>query len=340
MAYFTKTKSGWRAQIERKGIRDSRTFVTKKAAELWAAERERAIIDGQVSKWPRKTLRDALDRYTEEITPTKRSARAEGLRLAAFARDFPELAGKIISEVTPADIAGWRDAYLRRVTPGSVKRVGNSLRAVFTVAHREWGWRDESPFRMVTMPSDNAPRDRLASWREIRRILRRCDYVTHHPPVSVLQGVAWAFLLALRTGMRAAEVLRLEVGDVAGSVATIRQHKTAHLTGKPRMVPMTPQAARLVGELVAFAQARGRAELLKVSSASLEALFRKVTKSLMIEDLHFHDARRTALTHLSRRVDVMDLAKISGHRDLNILLHVYYGATAQDIARKMTKPRQ
>jgi integrase len=337
MAYFTRTKKGWRAQIERKGIRESQTFVTKKAAELWAADRERAIIDGQVSKWPRKTLRDALDRYAEEITPTKRSARAEALRLAAFARHFPDLAGKIISEVTPADIAGWRDAYLRRVTPGSVKRVGNSLRAVFTVAHREWGWCPESPFRMVTMPSDNPARDRLAGWREIRRILRRCDYVTHHPPVSVLQGVAWAFLVALRTGMRAAEVLRLEVGDVGAGVATIRQHKSAHLTGKPRMVPMTPQGTRLTGELVAFAQARGRARLLEVSSASLEALFRKVTKSLMIEDLHFHDSRGTGLTHLAKKLDLVELARVSGHRDVRILAHTYYRATAQQIADKLKR---
>jgi len=133
-------------------------------------------------------------------------------------------------------------------------------------------------------------------------------------------------------------VLRLEVGDVSGSVATIRQHKTAHLTGKPRMVPMTPQASRLAAELVKFAHARGRAQLLVCSSASLDALFRKVTRSLLIEDLHFHDARRTALTLLSRRVGPMDLAKISGHRDLNILLHVYYGATPQQIAQRLARP--
>jgi integrase len=338
VAYFRRTKAGWRVEIERKGVRMSRTFVTKKAAELWAAEQERGIIDGEVSRYPRKTVRDALDRYAEEVSPSKGSSRAELLRFHAFARDFPELAGKQIADVTPADIAAWRDAYGKRVTPGSVKRVANSLRAVWTLAHREWGWCGESPFGKVTMPPDNPPRDRLAGWREIRRILRRCDYVTHHPPVSGLQNVAWAFLVALRTGMRAAEILRLQVGDVAGSVATIRQHKSAHLTGKPRLVPLTPQGARLVGELVAFAQARGRQELLAISSASLDALFRKVTSALLVADLHFHDSRATALTHLSRRVDVMTLARISGHRDLKTLLRVYYRESAQDIAQRLAKP--
>ena len=177
----------------------------------------------------------------------------------------------------------------------------------------------------------------IAGWREIRRILRRCDYVTHHPPVSGLQNVAWAFLVALRTGMRAGEILGLTVGSVAGSVATVK-HKTQHLTGKPRTVPLTPQGSRLIGELVAYAQARGRAELFAISSESLDAQWRKVTSALLIEDLHFHDSRATGLTHLSRKVDVLTLARISGHRDLKILLRSYYRETPQDIAQRLAKP--
>jgi len=188
------------------------------------------------------------------------------------------------------------------------------------------------------MPPDNPPRDRLIGWREARAILRRCDYVTGHPPVSGLQNVAWAFLLGLRTGMRAAEMLRLERSDVVGSVATIHQHKTAHLTGKPRRVPLTPQGARLLAQLAAFAQARQREKLFVISSGSLDAQFRAVTAALCIVDLHFHDSRGCALTHLSRRVDALQLARISGHRDLNILLRSYYRETAEDIAARLALP--
>ena len=338
MASFEKCKVGWRARIERRGVRESRAFATKKAAELWAAERERFILDGEVSKWPKKTLADALDRYTREVTPTKKSARGEMLRLMAVERDFPELAAMLISDIQPTHIAAWRDALLKRVTPGSVKRMGNSLRAVFTLAHREWGWCGPSPFGRVTMPPDNPSRDRLIGWREARAVLRRCDYVTGHPPVSGLQNVAWAFLLALRTGMRAAEMLRLERCDLVGSVATIRQHKTEHITGKPRRVPLTPQAVRLLTQLSRFAQARGREKLLTISSDSLSAQFRAVTSALCIADLHFHDSRGCALTHLSRRVDPMTLARISGHRDLNIILRTYFRTTEEEIAARLAMP--
>jgi len=247
------------------------------------------------------------------------------------------LAATQMHAVTPADVAEWRDAMLKRVTPGTVKRTANSLRAVWTVAVKEWRWCPASPWASIKLPADNPPRDRLAGWREIRRILRRCDYRTRHPPVSGLQNVAWAFLVALRTGMRAGEILRLQVGDVVGSVATVRQHKTQHLTGKPRRVPLTPQGARLLRELGAFALARGRSELFSISSASLDAQFRKITASLLIHDLHYHDARATAITHLSRRVDPLTLAKISGHRDLRILMSRYYRETEEHIAQRMAR---
>lgn len=337
MASYSKTAKGWRVQVARRGVRLSRTFVTKKAAELWAAEQERGIVDGEVSRWPRKTVQEALDRYSEEVTPTKGSAKAESLRFLAICRDHPGLAGKVLSEVTPADIARWRDAELKRVKPSTVKRTANSLRAVWTLAAREWGWCGDSPFKSVTIPADGPARERVAGWREIRRILRRCDYVTHHPPVSGLQNVAWAFLVALRTGMRAGEILSMTRGSVVGSVVTVK-HKTQHLTGKPRAVPLTPQGVRLLGELVAYAKARNRDGLLSISSASLDAQFRKVTGGLMIENLTFHDSRATALTHMARKLDVMELARVSGHRDIKILYSAYYRVTAAQIAEKLALP--
>jgi len=103
------------------------------------------------------------------------------------------------------------------------------------------------------------------------------------------------------------------------------------------MVPMTPQGARLLRELVAYAKARGRAELFTVKPARLDAQFRKVTRGLMVENLHFHDARATALTHLSRRVNVLDLAKISGHRNLNLLSTVYYREAPEAIAGRLSR---
>jgi hypothetical protein len=46
MAYFRKGRSGnWRVEIERDGIRESRTFADKRAANAWARARETDIIE-------------------------------------------------------------------------------------------------------------------------------------------------------------------------------------------------------------------------------------------------------------------------------------------------------
>lgn len=338
MAYYSKTAKGWRVQIARRGVRTSRTFATKAAAQAWATREETAILDGDSSRYPRKTVADALDRYAKEVTPTKGSEKAENLRLMQFKTLHPKLSAKVMSEVTPADIAAWRDSELKRVKPSSVKRAANSLRAVWTLARKEWGWCGESPWKSVAMPADGPPRERIVSWREARRLLRRCDYETHHPPVSGLQNVAWAFLVALRTGMRAAEIVRLEVSDIVGSVAIVRKHKNLHITQKPRRVPLTPHGLRLMSELVAFAKARNRAELFAISAASLDAQFRDARKSLLLDDLHFHDSRATALTHMARRMDVLTLGKISGHRDIRILSSTYYRESADSIAARLALP--
>lgn len=61
-------------------------------------------------------------------------------------------------------------------------------------------------------------------------------------------------------------------------------------------------------------------------------LFTKLRRQLLLDDLTFHDTRATALTLLARRVDVMTLARISRHKDLSMLLNVYYRESAEQIS--------
>ena len=72
-----------------------------------------------------------------------------------------------------------------------------------------------------------------------------------------------------------------------------------------------------------------------ISSASLDVLFRKVRDFLMLENLHFHDSRADALTRMARKMDVMKLARVSGHRDLRQLLDAYFRESASDIAKRI-----
>lgn len=328
MAYIKKLKNGrWRVQVERAGQRSSGVFDTKAEATNWGAQEEAALLAVKRGAFPRRTLAEAMDRYAEGVSSLKRGARSEALRLEAFKRDFPSIAGMVISEVTTPDMARWRDARLKKVSPGSVQRDINLLSNVFTIARDEWHWCGKSPFTGMRRPGDNPARTRRVLPAEVRRLCRWLGYRTGEVKTKQ-QEVALAFLLGLRTGMRASEILSLSTKtvDMARRVATV-QHKTQHITGKPRTVPLSRHAVRLLRSL----DGRG----FTITSASLDSLFRKARDALLLKDLHFHDSRAEALTRLARKVDVMTLARISGHKDLRVLLDSYYRESASDIAARL-----
>lgn len=318
MASFHKLPSGlWRAQVARNGVRKSATRPTKAAAESWAREVEAELIATKHGELPRKTVRQALQRYKDEVTPGKRGKRWETLRLDAYSRE--PWADRWLADLSAADLSAWRDRRLKDVTPGTVQRDFNLLGAVFTVARKEWKWLRTSPLEDVKPPGENKPRTRRIGWREVRAICRQLGYKDG----SKSSEVALAFLIGLRTGMRAGEILSLTPAAV--NLKTRVAHLKNTKNGDDRDVPMTRAAARL------FVGWSGWT----VSSASLDALFRKARDRCKIKNLHFHDSRAEALTRLSRKVDALTLAKISGHRDIKLLLSTYYRETASQIASRL-----
>jgi integrase len=337
MASFEKIAGGWRAHVARAGVRKSKTFSSKTAASLWAAQQESQIVSGGHSNWPMKTLSQALDRYELEVSRRKRGHEFESKRFAAFAKHFSDLSKKVISEITTADLAAWRDARLEQVSPSSVVREINLFRNVFSVAAREWGWLQEpTPWAKVKLPRHAPPRTRQTMRHEIKLILRRLGFVTGRAPGGAMEEASWAYLISHRTAMRAGEVLGLSTRsvDLNSRVVTLVEHKTSEREGR-RFVPISKQAARLLSVLDRRARNAGRENYFEISSQSLDALFRKSRDQLLIQDLRFHDARASALTRLSRKVDVMTLARISGHRDLNQLLKSYYRESPQEIAARL-----
>jgi integrase len=336
MAYIRKIKSGYRAEVERLGVRKSQVFTTKAAAQAWAAVEEGKILSGKAGNFPSYTLKDAFDRYEREVSKKKRGAHAESLRFTAWLRDFPVLCGKVMHQITPDDIAGWRDERLKAVSASSVVRESAQLRNVWTVASNEWGWCGESPWKRVKLPAKAHARTRQTGWREVKLLVRHMGYVTGKAPTTPQMGVAWAYMVAQHTAMRAGEVrgLSRSTVDLERRVVTLNSHKTLEREGV-RFVPITRKAARLLRVLDDAARLYKRDEYFTMSPQSLDVLFRKVRDRLLLEDLHFHDSRADALTRLSRRMDVMTLAKISGHRDLNQLLSAYYRETAADIAARI-----
>ena len=320
MATYRKRGDTWRAEVKLAGVRESATFRGRAQAVAWAIERETEINAGRRGQITHRTVRQALERYAQDVSPRHKGERWERVRLTKLAREIP-FAGKRLADVTPAEIAGFRDAQRGVLAPSSIRREFGLLRAVFAVARREWGWLKVSPFEHVKAPAEGKPRTRRVSDAELASIVAALGW-DGAAPKRASHFIAVACRLALETAMRQGELLRLTRADIAGKVAILTDTKN----GTARSVPLSA-AARGLLELL---PARGR--LLPVAPGSFDTLFRKARRKAGLVDLHFHDLRREATTRLAAKLDPMTLAKMTGHRDLRVLLATYYAPDMETVA--------
>lgn len=319
MASIRNHGKGWRAEVSRSGVRRSKVFRTRREATDWAAQEEWRILHAPevAAATP---FGEVMHRYAREVSPTKRGARWEIIRLSRLADD--PLGAIAMRDLAPADLAAWRDRRLREVSPGSVRREMGLLGAVLTLARREWGLLASSPMEGVRKPSAPPPRDRLPTADELARLAHAAGDDLRHATARAFH----AFRFSMETAMRAGEVCALGLCDVDPErrVARLRQTKN----GRPREVPLSSEALRLL-------QALPPADpLFGLTPRQLDALWRKVRARAQVDGLTFHDSRHAAITMLAGRLDVLALARMVGHRDLRQLV-TYYNESAADLAKRL-----
>lgn len=319
MPTYQKVGDSTRVQVMRKGVRYSATFRSKAQAEAWAAGYSGA---------PRNvtTLSDALRAYSAKVSPTKRGVRWERVRITKFLRDLP-FVHKPVDRITPEDISEWRDERVTEVSGSSAMRELTLVSAVFQWARLEKGWVQTNPCHSIRWPKGNPPRKRRVTPADIKAILDGLRWKRRQVASSNDQ-VAVAFLLAIETAMRAGELLSLSPEQVHLDKRYVHLDKTKN--GDSRDVPLSKEAVRLFKLLVPY---NGR--MFQISSKTLDTLFRRARDAAGISGLHFHDTRREATTRLSKKLEVMELAAMTGHRDLKTVMRVYYSAEPMEAAKKL-----
>jgi len=325
MASFRRRGDKWEAALCIGVVRRSALFSSKREAVDWAARQTLAIRAVQAGGVPDISVSALFDRYMRDVTPKKRGRETEVKRLARFQRD--ELASVSLPQLKPAHLAAWRDRRLSEVSAASVLRDWSLLSHVFTVAVREWGYLKENPLKSVGKPKPPPSRDRRISENEIARLMLGFGYSKEGVTKTVTARVGVAFLFAIETAMRAGEICSLRWDAVRGNVAFLPMTKN----GYPRSVPLSSEALRLLGQL---SRVKDDEKVFHLTTQRIDALFRKVRARALIDNLHFHDTRHEAITRLARKLDVMDLARMVGTRDLRILM-VYYNATPSEIAARL-----
>jgi len=327
MPTIRKRPTGWQAMIRLKDHPpESQIFDTKARASAWGHARE-AELKNQGKSLVKATLLDAFEKYRAEVCPDLKSGANASKRLLALSKIKDLLPmSKPVVEVTAVDLSKFRDTRLGVVAIATVRKEMTIIRSVLESARRDWGMIMINPIQDVKKPPAPADRKRLFTDTEAKKIIDSLGYVGE---VTTLQHqVAVALLLAFETGMRAGELLHLEWHEVYLDQKYVHLDETKN--GTERDVPISSKAVDLITKLKSL----DKNHVFTITSASLDALFRKARDRHKIKNLHFHDSRANAITLLSKKLDILPLARMIGHKDIKNLM-IYYRESATEIADQL-----
>lgn len=299
----------------------SKTFESKREAAAWALSQE-ALIEAPVTG--RYTLHMAFDKFAQEVSPGRKGARWEIIRLNKLKREMPDVR---LSDLSPAVLVAWRDAQVQVRATASVRREMNLVKSVLDLARKEWRWLDHDPIMDVKRPPNAKARKRGLRQGEIDAVVAALGWEPWLKAERRTDEVALAFLLGVETAMRNGEMLALRWADVdlVRRVARVVESKN----GDAREVPLSSTAVQLLECLP-----RDRETCFAVNASVRDVLFREARDRAGVVDVHFHDSRSEGISRLAKKLDILDLARVVGHRDLKSLMH-YYRADAAALALRL-----
>ena len=317
-----------RAQYTRNYITETRSqsFNSKLDALMWIEKTEKSMRLGKSQEVDTtKTLQDAVIRYRDEVSPTKKGKEYEINRLNYFLRmkSFPSK--RSLNSLITKDIATWRRS--RDISDSSKNREISLLSAVFEVARIEWNWMEKNPTRDLKRLNSPPPRNRRISDFEIGLLLNNLGFEEQTPAMQK-QKVGLIFLLALETAMRQSEIATLDWSQVS-----LRERSVTLLATKNGDRRQVPLSLRALG-LFQLMKPKSHGNIFNITADTVCTTFRKAVKECNIIDLTFHDSRHEACTRLAQKLKVLDLAAMIGHRDLKSLM-IYYNPTVTEIAHQL-----
>lgn len=368
----TITKRGelqWQAKVRRRGFpTQSRTFSYKEDAEKWVRAIEVAMEKPgfkDLRETDKNTFGEVLKRYQKEVTPSKKSAAIESIKIDVLLKD-PILPKLKMTAITSDAIAGWRDRRKKEVSGATINREMDVISVVINHADREWRIHVDNPIRRVKRPEKARARERRFSPDEESYLLAALTGGERQADGTFTKGARNPWLLplvrlAIETAMRRGELLALDWENVD------LKRQTAHLpdtkNGDARTVPLSTRAVAILAALPvpkaddeeerAGADERRSGKVFPTTAMALRKGFTRAIEraqeqyiadckaakrkplAAFLADVHFHDTRHEAASRLAEKLsNVLELSAVTGHRDLRMLKR-YYHPRAEDLAKKL-----
>jgi len=274
MANIRKRGSKWQVQIRRTGHPSrTKTFIRKEEAIAWGRSQEVHLDTAAAGVFiPSKDyLSGLLNRYAAEVTTKKKSVTSETRRILRLIRD--PISRKRVCDLTPELLASFRDRRLRDGKRAAADDL-QIIRHMLNIASAEWGVQlPINSLDKVRFPAPSRPRQR-------RLVAGEYEFLIANARESRSYYLAPLIILAVETGMRAGEMLKLRWCDWHADAKVLRLLDTKN--GQDRFVPLTQTATALL-ETLPF---RGE-RIFETNYEALKSAWQRLLKKAGISDLRF-----------------------------------------------------
>lgn len=235
----------------------------------------------------------------------KRSHRCDLRHFQTFREYFQH---KTFADITSLTIEKFKRDRLKTLKPASVNRELAALSKIFSLAIQQKVTSD-NPCRQVKKLIENNARTRFLTRDEEARLF---DALLLNPTMTTIVTIA------IHTGMRKGEILKLEWRDVDFQAENIHVRDTK--SGHDRFVPMNAVVAKELKQIThhkadkfVFPSDGKTGHLVEIKKAWATAL-----KIAGIQNFHFHDLRHTAGSRFAATgAHPTTIKELLGHQQLS-----------------------
>lgn len=339
----------WRARIMVDGHRLSRTFLHSEDAERWLIVQADAIKSGRFAAQrlaETVTLREALARYEDEVTPHKKGATNERGTIRRMLHAMGPLADRPLSMVHTSDIAAYvkkraktpnqragRNPHGRRsdlLSASSINRELAIFSHLYNTAIAAWGLDTlRNPVTRGVRLKEPPGRSRRLEGDEEQRLIAAASEYAASPKSKVPMIEIIRFASA--SAMRLSEVARMEWRHVDLNRAAVLLPKTKN--GRARTVALAPSTLRLIASLP-----RTSERVFGSSASAIGTAWKRVRDRAGLVDLRLHDLRHEAVSRLFEQTPLTEseIATISGHLS-PVMLRRYTHLRVEGIVAKLAE---
>ena len=311
----------WRGTEIRRSARTSSKAIAQQMLGQLLEEHRRLDRGGR----PRRTYREALERFWAEYMPTLKpmSQRRYRTSFRQLAGDFD---GLYLDQITRGRLADYATARLKAGVKGPTVRRDLAALSCLCSSAVTWDYIDLNPVRQFGKRhiKESPPRTTYPSVEEVERL------VAYAPPMA-----GRIIRLLAQTGMRLDEVCSMEWSQVSIPRREIRLTKTK--TSSPRVVPLSDDA---LGTLTGtprhvtspFVFWRGDGDRYTTFSGSFRKIAARAGVPFRCHDLRHHFASEFA----QRTGDIAALQAILGHKAIAMTMR-YSHLVTEHLHRAMNK---